>query len=76
MRVCILTDWIHKCRRIRLNLTTFESRRSEQLLLLLRMEPVGDLLGDQGGVAAGAVVDDEIDSDIKRAWDIVSETSP
>ena len=25
------------------------------------MKPVGDLLGDQGGVAAGAVVDDEID---------------
>jgi hypothetical protein len=24
------------------------------------MEPVGDLLGDQGGVAAGAVADDEI----------------
>ncbi len=24
------------------------------------MQPVGDLLGDQGGVATGAVVDDEI----------------
>jgi hypothetical protein len=29
-------------------------------LLLLRMEPIADLLGDQGGVAASAVVDDEI----------------
>ena len=28
------------------------------------MEPVGDLLGDQGGVAAGAVVDDEVDLDL------------
>ena len=28
------------------------------------MEPVGDLFGDQGGVAAGAVVDDEIDLDL------------
>ena len=28
------------------------------------MEPIGDLLGDQGGVAAGAVVDDEIDLDL------------
>ena len=37
---------------------------SEQPMLLLRMEPVGDLLGDQGGVAAGAVVDDEIYLDL------------
>ena len=28
------------------------------------MQPVGDLLGDQGGVAAGSVVDDEIDLDL------------
>jgi hypothetical protein len=28
------------------------------------MEPIGDLLGDQGGVAAGAVVDDEVDLDL------------
>ena len=27
------------------------------------MEPFRNLLGDQGGVAAGAVVDDEIDLD-------------
>jgi hypothetical protein len=32
---------------------------SKQPLLLLRMEPVGDLLGDQGGVALGTVVDNE-----------------
>ena len=37
---------------------------SEQPLLLLRMEPVGDLLGDQGGVAAGAVVDNEVHLDL------------
>jgi hypothetical protein len=28
------------------------------------MEPVSDFLGDQGGVAAGAVVDDEVDLDL------------
>ena len=28
------------------------------------MEPFGDLLGDQGGIAAGAVVDDEVDQDL------------
>ena len=28
------------------------------------MEPFGDLLSDQGGVAAGAVVDEEIDLDL------------
>jgi hypothetical protein len=28
------------------------------------MEPVGDLLGDQGGIAADAVVDDEVDRDL------------
>lgn len=28
------------------------------------MEPIGDLLGDQGGVAAGAIVNDEIDLDL------------
>jgi len=28
------------------------------------MEPICDLLGDQGGVAAGAVVDDEVDLDL------------
>ena len=28
------------------------------------MQPVGDLLGDQGGVAAGAVVDDEVHLDL------------
>ena len=28
------------------------------------MEPVSDLLGDQGGVAAGAVVDDEVHLDL------------
>ena len=37
---------------------------SKQPLLLLLMEPFGDLLGDQGGVAAGAVVDDEVDLDL------------
>jgi len=36
---------------------------SEQPLLLFLMEPVGDLLGDQGSVAAGAVFDDEIHPD-------------
>ncbi len=36
---------------------------SEQPLLVLRMEPVGDLLGDQGGVAARAVVDNEVHLD-------------
>ena len=30
------------------------------------MDLVGDLLGDQGGVAAGAVVDDEVDLDLVR----------
>jgi len=28
------------------------------------MQPVGDLLGDQGGVAAGAVVDNEVHPDL------------
>jgi len=28
------------------------------------MEPIGDFLGDQGGVAAGAVGDDTIDLDL------------
>jgi hypothetical protein len=37
---------------------------SEQPLLLLRMESICHLLGDQGGVAAGLVVDDEIDLDL------------
>ena len=37
---------------------------SEQPLLLLRMEPLSDLLGDQGGVAAGAVVDNEVHLDL------------
>jgi hypothetical protein len=32
--------------------------------LLLYMRLIGDLLGDRGGVAAGAVVDDEIDLDL------------
>ena len=36
---------------------------SEQPLLLLRMKSVSDLLGDQGGVAAGAVVNDEVHLD-------------
>ncbi len=36
---------------------------SEQALLLPRMEPVGDLLVNQGGVAAGAVVDNEVHLD-------------
>jgi len=39
---------------------------SKQPLLLLLMEPVGDLLGDQGGVAAGAVVDDEVKLNLMR----------
>jgi len=39
-------------------------KASEQPLLLFLMEPAGDLLGNQGGVAAGAVVDDEIDLDL------------
>ena len=34
---------------------------SEYLLLFFRMDPFADLLGDQGGVTPGAVVDDEID---------------
>ncbi len=37
---------------------------SEQPLLLLRMEPVCDLPGDQGGVAAGAIVDNEVHLDL------------
>ena len=37
---------------------------SEQPLLLFLMEPAGDLLGDQGSIAAGAVVDDEVDLDL------------
>ena len=37
---------------------------SEQPLLLLRMEPISDLLGDQGGVSAGAVVDNEVHLDL------------
>jgi len=32
----------------------------KQSLLPFLLQPFGDLLGDQGGVAAGAVVDDEI----------------
>ncbi len=32
----------------------------EQPLLLLPMESIGDLPGDQGGVAAGATVDNEV----------------
>lgn len=37
---------------------------SEKPLLRLRMEPFGDLPGDQGGVAAGSVVDDSVETDI------------
>jgi hypothetical protein len=37
---------------------------SEQATLLPRMEPVGDLLGNQGGVAVGAVVDNEVHLDL------------
>jgi hypothetical protein len=36
----------------------------EQPLLLRRIEPIGNLLGDQAGIAAGAVFDDEIDLDL------------
>ena len=36
----------------------------EQPLLLLRIDPICDLLCDQGGVAAGAVVDDEVHLDL------------
>jgi hypothetical protein len=39
-------------------------RGSKQPLLLLLMETVGDLLGDQGSVAAGAVVDNWVDLDL------------
>ena len=39
-------------------------RGSIQPLLFFRVEPVGDLLGDQEGVAAGAVVDDETNLDL------------
>jgi hypothetical protein len=39
-------------------------RGSKQALLLLLMETVGDLLGDQGSVAAGAVVDNWVDLDL------------
>ena len=28
------------------------------------MEPFGDLFGDQGGVASGAVIDDQVDLDL------------
>ena len=35
-----------------------------KLFLLLLMQPVSDLLGNQGGVAAGAVVDDQVDLDL------------
>jgi hypothetical protein len=38
---------------------TQTEKNLEQSLLLLQVEPVGDLLGDQGGIAAGAVVDNE-----------------
>jgi hypothetical protein len=37
---------------------------SKQPLLLFRMEPGGNLFRNQGGIAAGAVVDDEIDLDL------------
>ena len=37
---------------------------SENLLLFFRMEPLADLLGNQRGVAAGAVVYDEIHMDL------------
>ena len=33
-------------------------------MLLRRIEPIGNLLGDQGGIAAGTVFDDEIDLDL------------
>ena len=33
---------------------------SKRPLLLLRVEPIGHLLGDQGGVAASPVVDNEV----------------
>lgn len=36
----------------------------EQPLVFLRMEPVSYLLGDKGGVAADAVVDDEVPLDL------------
>jgi hypothetical protein len=38
-------------------------QKSEQPLRLLWMNPVGDPLGDQGGVTTGSVVDDEKDLD-------------
>ena len=37
---------------------------SEQPLLLLRMDSVGDFLDNQGGVAAGPVVDNEVHLDL------------
>jgi hypothetical protein len=36
-------------------------QESEQPLRLLWMQPIGNLLSDQGGVATSAVIDDEID---------------
>jgi hypothetical protein len=35
-----------------------------KILLLLPMGAIGDLLGDQGGVAVGAVIDDEVNLDL------------
>jgi hypothetical protein len=42
----------------------FSFKSSICFLLLLRIEPITYLLGNQGGVAAGGVVDDEIDLDL------------
>ena len=39
-------------------------RGSKQSLLLFFIQSFSNLLGDQGGVAAGSVVDDEIDLDL------------
>jgi hypothetical protein len=36
----------------------------EHPLWFFLIQPIGDLLGDQRGVAAGSVVDDEIDLDL------------
>jgi hypothetical protein len=44
--------------------STPQLRGPQKPLLLLRLATIGDLFGDQGGVAAGSVVDDEINLDL------------
>ncbi len=52
------------CQCLNQNLASLDKMISDQPLLFFRMEPVTDLLGNQGGVAPGSVVDNEVHLDL------------